>query len=58
MFTQRAEAHMQFSRYEPDWQKVFWGNKYERLAEIKKRIDPTGLFVCNRCVGGNLVLDP
>ncbi|KAK5788537.1 hypothetical protein VI817_009495 [Penicillium citrinum] len=39
--------------YEPDWQRVFWGNKYEKLAEIKRRVDPTHL-----CVGGNLVLQP
>ncbi|CAI7619960.1 unnamed protein product [Penicillium pancosmium] len=44
--------------YEPDWQTVFWGDKYEILVEIKRRIDPTNLFACNRCVGGGLVLQP
>lgn len=44
------------SRYEPNWESVFWGDKYERLLEIKRRVDPTGLFICNRCVGGELVL--
>ncbi|KAL2818747.1 hypothetical protein BDW59DRAFT_181875 [Aspergillus cavernicola] len=44
--------------YEPDWQRVFWGDKYERLVSIKRRVDPTHLFVCNRCVGGDLVLRP
>ncbi|BCS23428.1 FAD/FMN-containing protein [Aspergillus puulaauensis] len=42
--------------YEPNWESVFWGDKYERLLEIKRRVDPTGLFICNRCVGGELVL--
>ncbi|GFG24993.1 FAD binding domain protein [Aspergillus udagawae] len=46
------------SPYEPKWQRVFWGNKYERLLSIKKRVDPTQLFVCNRCVGTDLVLQP
>ncbi|RHZ62522.1 hypothetical protein CDV55_106473 [Aspergillus turcosus] len=36
------------SPYEPQWQSVFWGNKYKRLLSIKKRVDPTQLFVCNR----------
>ncbi|KAJ5161827.1 hypothetical protein N7492_007219 [Penicillium capsulatum] len=44
--------------YEPDWEKVFWGDKYERLVSIKRKVDPTHLFVCNRCVGGDLVLRP
>lgn len=44
------------SRYEPNWESVFWGDKYERLLEIKRWVDPTGLFICNRCVGGDLVL--
>jgi FAD/FMN-containing dehydrogenase len=46
------------SPYEPKWQTVFWGKKYERLLSIKKRVDPTQLFVCNRCVGTDLVLQP
>lgn len=44
--------------YEPDWQNVFWGAKYDRLLSIKERIDPTNLFVCNRCVGTDIVLEP
>ncbi|KAI9840689.1 MAG: hypothetical protein M1837_001365 [Sclerophora amabilis] len=44
--------------YESDWQNVFWGTKYERLLSIKRRIDPTNLFVCNRCVGTDIVLEP
>lgn len=41
--------------YEPDWEQVFWGDKYERLLKIKKRVDPQGRFGCNRCVGGDVV---
>ena len=46
------------SRYEPEWQKVFWGPKYNRLLAIKKRIDPTNLFACNRCVGTDVLFEP
>lgn len=46
------------SSYEPDWQNVFWGPKYDRLLSIKKRIDPTNLFVCNRCVGTDILWEP
>lgn len=52
------EANSTLSRYEPEWERVFWGEKYERLVSIKRRVDPTHLFVCNRCVGGDLVLRP
>ncbi|KAF3479904.1 FAD binding domain-containing protein [Arthroderma uncinatum] len=44
--------------YEHDWQNVFWGDKYARLLSIKKRIDPKNLFVCNRCVGTDIILEP
>lgn len=44
--------------YEPDWKNVFWGEKYGRLLKIKRRVDPENLFVCNRCVGSNIVLEP
>ncbi|KOC15294.1 FAD binding domain protein [Aspergillus flavus AF70] len=44
--------------YEPDWQNVFWGKKYDRLLAIKHRVDPTTLFVCNRCVGTDIVIQP
>jgi len=37
---------------------VFWGEKYGRLLAIKRRVDPTNLFVCNRCVGTDIVLEP
>ncbi|KAL4897457.1 FAD binding domain protein [Aspergillus ambiguus] len=44
--------------YEPEWEKVFWGVKYDRLLSIKNTVDPTNLFVCNRCVGTDIVLQP
>jgi hypothetical protein len=44
--------------YEPNWERTFWGNKYSRLQEVKKKVDPDSLFVCNRCVGGRVVYSP
>ncbi|KAF1817328.1 FAD/FMN-containing protein [Eremomyces bilateralis CBS 781.70] len=46
------------SPFEPDWQNVFWGAKYKRLLKIKRKVDPTNLFVCNRCVGSDLLFEP
>ena len=37
--------------YEPNWQKTFWGKNYEKLARIKKRVDPQNVLWCRRCVG-------
>lgn len=36
---------------EPAWQQSFWGSSYRRLAEIKRRWDPQGLFVVRKGVG-------
>jgi FAD/FMN-containing dehydrogenase len=33
------------------WQKAFWGGNYQRLADIKRRYDPEGLFVVHHGVG-------
>ncbi|KAK6375522.1 hypothetical protein LTR64_003647 [Lithohypha guttulata] len=44
--------------FEPEWQDVFWGSNYERLLEIKRKVDPTTLFVCNRCVGTDMIFEP
>lgn len=38
-------------RMEPDWQKSFWGDKYERLLGIKREMDPRDTFWVNRGVG-------
>ncbi|PSN68612.1 FAD/FMN-containing protein [Corynespora cassiicola Philippines] len=44
--------------YEPYWKEAFWGGKYVKLERVKRRVDPKGLFVCNRCVGEDLVYEP
>ncbi|KAH7371497.1 FAD/FMN-containing protein [Pyrenochaeta sp. MPI-SDFR-AT-0127] len=45
--------------YEPYWKEAFWGKeKYAKLERIKRKVDPKGLFVCNRCVGGDLLYKP
>ena len=44
--------------YEPDWKNVFWGSNYEKLLEVKKRIDPKNLMICNRCAGTDVVYEP
>ncbi|VUC22524.1 unnamed protein product [Clonostachys rosea] len=41
------EAH----KYQRDYQKVFWGDNYDRLAMIKKQMDPEDVFWCHPCVG-------
>jgi hypothetical protein len=37
--------------FEPDWQRSFWGENYQRLLQIKARYDADGLFFCHHCVG-------
>ncbi|RFU26852.1 hypothetical protein B7463_g9487, partial [Scytalidium lignicola] len=48
------EAHYE----EPDWQKTFFGAKYDKLLEVKNRYDPTHIFDCWRCVGWRGEQDP
>lgn len=36
---------------EVDFQQSFWGERYEELYTIKKRRDPTGLFITRKGVG-------
>ena len=36
---------------EPDWQQSFFGTNYKRLLEIKKEVDPWGLFWAPTTVG-------
>ncbi|KAG8728019.1 hypothetical protein FRC11_011944, partial [Ceratobasidium sp. 423] len=38
---------------EPQWKKAFFGSHYDRLLNIKKQVDPQGVFTCNRCVGSD-----
>jgi hypothetical protein len=35
----------------PDWQSAFWGDNHRRLAGIKRRYDPEGLFFVRHGVG-------
>ncbi len=37
--------------FESDWQHSFWGSNYPRLAAIKKKYDPEGLFFVHHGVG-------
>jgi FAD/FMN-containing dehydrogenase len=37
--------------FEPEWQKSFWGPNHPRLADVKKRYDPAGLFFVHHGVG-------
>jgi FAD/FMN-containing dehydrogenase len=37
--------------FEPDWQRAYWGTNYPRLAEVKRKYDPTGLFFVHHGVG-------
>src|SRR5699024_7268492 len=30
--------------FEQNWQQSFWGSNYSRLAAVKKKYDPEGLF--------------
>lgn len=37
--------------FEEDWQHSYWGSNYPRLASVKKKYDPTGLFFVHNGVG-------
>jgi FAD/FMN-containing dehydrogenase len=37
--------------FQEDWQRAFWGANYPRLARIKRRYDPAGLFTVHHGVG-------
>jgi FAD/FMN-containing dehydrogenase len=37
--------------FESAWQQSYWGSNYPRLAGIKKKYDPTGLFFVHHGVG-------
>ncbi|KAG9120560.1 hypothetical protein FRC07_003896, partial [Ceratobasidium sp. 392] len=39
---------------EPQWKKAFFGSHYNRLLKVKQKVDPGGVFTCNRCVGSDL----
>jgi FAD/FMN-containing dehydrogenase len=45
-------AYVSESNYfEKDWQQAYWGGNYARLAEIKRKCDPDGLFFVHNGVG-------
>ena len=45
-------AYMSESNYfEKGFQQSYWGDNYARLAEIKKKYDPDGLFIIHNGVG-------
>jgi hypothetical protein len=45
-------AYVSESNYfQKGFQQAYWGNNYPRLAEIKKKYDPAGLFVVHNGVG-------
>jgi FAD/FMN-containing dehydrogenase len=37
--------------FEPGWQQSFWGSNYSKLAAVKKKYDPQGLFFVHHGVG-------
>ena len=37
--------------FQEDWQQAYWGSNYARLAAVKKKYDPTGLFFVHNGVG-------
>jgi hypothetical protein len=37
--------------FEEDWQHSYWGSNYPRLASVKKKYDPSGLFFVHNGVG-------
>jgi hypothetical protein len=48
-------AYVSESNYfEKAWQRAYWGVNYSRLAEIKRKYDPGGLFFVHNGVGSEL----
>ena len=37
--------------FRTDWQRAFWGSNYPRLAQVKRKYDPDGLFFVHHGVG-------
>ena len=47
-----AGAYVSESDYfQADWQTAFWGTNYRRLAAVKRKYDPEGLFFVHHGVG-------
>jgi hypothetical protein len=39
--------------FDPNWKASYWGANFDRLAAIKKRYDPEGLFFTHHGVGSD-----
>jgi FAD/FMN-containing dehydrogenase len=39
--------------FDPDWKWSYWGSNFDRLAAVKKRYDPDGLFFTHHGVGSD-----
>jgi FAD/FMN-containing dehydrogenase len=39
--------------FDPDWKRSYWGSNFERLAAVKQRYDPDGLFFTHHGVGSD-----
>jgi FAD/FMN-containing dehydrogenase len=53
--TGETGAYVSESNYfEHGWQQSYWGSNYPRLAEIKRKYDPDGLFIVHNGVGSEL----
>jgi FAD/FMN-containing dehydrogenase len=39
--------------FDPDWKRSYWGSNFDRLAAVKKRYDPEGLFFTHHGVGSD-----
>lgn len=49
-----AGAYVSESDYfQSDWQTAFWGTNYPRLAAVKRKYDPQGLFFVHHGVGSD-----
>jgi hypothetical protein len=51
---ERPAAYLSEADYfQDDWQASFWGDHYTRLAQVKDRYDPGGLFSVHHGVGAD-----